>query len=482
MRTGRNDQCPCGNGKKFKKCCFGKISWESIGAGTYEHLDNLSVKGKNVAFLNSVINILDLDPSKTPFNWGDLKKKVTVKVVRDIHESLLSVWPSFSNYESVLRREEQDLSSLYVGNYHHESILRGVKRHSLYCDTIYLIDPFIYPTSVNPAYNPVLVPEKYISDTLSCLNIWFTLFPWVRDGLVKFIRTPGDFLPGLNGECLRLADKRRNANQELQDLLKNISEDDIPDKEDFKQYMTLSFPNEILRERIRELYPNLGIRNVDDIMEHIGEIKENHPYIVPAEIREYPQNEFRIMRSGASFDMAKSITDITGSHFVTDLPYKWKEIEIERSRLTSNQELWSPFSKAFKDVKIKYLENVSLEYALRLRKENRLDDLRMFFRKVWLTSKSQNPFSDQNIDTLVVELDQKIREAQYEWSKIDQDLLKWFSTAGPAIAGLGAMTGAGQLSWLGPVISGASSLIDAKLKRNSFSNRFPAALLLKTEK
>lgn len=24
VRIGRNDQCPCGSGKKFKKCCIGK--------------------------------------------------------------------------------------------------------------------------------------------------------------------------------------------------------------------------------------------------------------------------------------------------------------------------------------------------------------------------------------------------------------------------------------------------------------------------
>jgi hypothetical protein len=26
MRIGRNDPCPCGSGKKFKKCCLGKPS------------------------------------------------------------------------------------------------------------------------------------------------------------------------------------------------------------------------------------------------------------------------------------------------------------------------------------------------------------------------------------------------------------------------------------------------------------------------
>ena len=23
MKTGRNNPCPCGSGKKYKKCCFG---------------------------------------------------------------------------------------------------------------------------------------------------------------------------------------------------------------------------------------------------------------------------------------------------------------------------------------------------------------------------------------------------------------------------------------------------------------------------
>ena len=25
MSIGRNDPCPCGSGKKYKKCCYGKL-------------------------------------------------------------------------------------------------------------------------------------------------------------------------------------------------------------------------------------------------------------------------------------------------------------------------------------------------------------------------------------------------------------------------------------------------------------------------
>jgi hypothetical protein len=29
-KTGRNDPCPCGSGKKFKKCCLRKLTGETI--------------------------------------------------------------------------------------------------------------------------------------------------------------------------------------------------------------------------------------------------------------------------------------------------------------------------------------------------------------------------------------------------------------------------------------------------------------------
>ena len=31
MKVGRNDPCPCGSGKKFKKCCAAKVSTTTAG-------------------------------------------------------------------------------------------------------------------------------------------------------------------------------------------------------------------------------------------------------------------------------------------------------------------------------------------------------------------------------------------------------------------------------------------------------------------
>lgn len=37
IKIGRNDPCPCGSGKKFKKCCLGK----SANAVTFRVVDPL---------------------------------------------------------------------------------------------------------------------------------------------------------------------------------------------------------------------------------------------------------------------------------------------------------------------------------------------------------------------------------------------------------------------------------------------------------
>ncbi|WP_276850611.1 SEC-C metal-binding domain-containing protein [Enterocloster lavalensis] len=29
MKIGRNDECPCGSGKKYKRCCLGKLTKEN---------------------------------------------------------------------------------------------------------------------------------------------------------------------------------------------------------------------------------------------------------------------------------------------------------------------------------------------------------------------------------------------------------------------------------------------------------------------
>jgi hypothetical protein len=86
---------------------------------------------------------------------------------------------------------------------------------------------------------------------------------------------------------------------------------------------------------------------------------------------------------------------------------------------------------------LKILNNVSLNAALTLRQENRLEALRHFFHRVWKSCRDPEDYSEANALNLTAELDEHIREAKSEWDKIDQDLIKWFGAPGAAITSIG---------------------------------------------
>ena len=57
MKTGRNDPCPCGSGKKYKKCCANK-SASSILQDMKEDIHNL-IGGRSFGSIEEVQDVLD---------------------------------------------------------------------------------------------------------------------------------------------------------------------------------------------------------------------------------------------------------------------------------------------------------------------------------------------------------------------------------------------------------------------------------------
>lgn len=47
-KVGRNDPCPCGSGKKFKKCCEEKIRHKKFDAAIITSSDPLLDKAKKI--------------------------------------------------------------------------------------------------------------------------------------------------------------------------------------------------------------------------------------------------------------------------------------------------------------------------------------------------------------------------------------------------------------------------------------------------
>ncbi|MGH7982067.1 MAG: hypothetical protein ACREFF_02845 [Candidatus Udaeobacter sp.] len=444
----------------------------------------LALRGKNLMFIAAIADALQLDTTDKNLELSDYKRAFTPQAIKKIYEASATLWPDANDLNRVLRAQAATTTGLYVGRYRPEIVLQGVTRHTLYCDKILLVDPFTDPRRVRPEYNPVLHPQKYRTTALMCAELWLSLAPWIFEGLVNFIRTPADFDMRLLFESYQIEEQREKDFPELVELRSRQAHAEVQEDLEMLEYFMLHEPNDELERFWRATNPGGSEADLARFMRSIENRRARHPYY--NDPFEYQRgkgsvSEFIVTTTGTNYEIAKRTALITGSHLITDLQDRWREIELDRAAAKIDERKWSPFAKAFHNVSINYLENVPLDSALMLRKEERLEHMRAFLRKVWRAS-GDDTFDAANVDNLAAELLDRVQEAEDEWRKIDRDLIKWLGTTGI----VSSFVGAGAGSWL-PVATtvvtgGIAALAAAKHARTSFDRKFPAGFFLKLEK
>lgn len=485
-KIGRNEDCPCGSGEKFKNCCSGTVDWDSIFQHGLDPRPYFSVRGRNLLFLEKVSGVLQLDRLGKAGGLKEYKAAFTTEAVRKIHEAVLYLWPPNLDIVAALKRSSVDVSGLYIGDYGPEYIARAVVRHSIYANKIFLIDPFVYPAAVRDEYNPVLNPKQYRAQTLKNVNLWFALSPWIEAGIVGLIRPPADFNHQLNWDLMTAQLKKFQENPELQKAAEeSVVEMSGRHKEKLMyQQLLLGAPDEYLRRKFEELgLGNKGLQ-VDEFLKSVNEARERDPdFLEPMGPKS--QAQLLVTTTGASYPSAKMTANITGSYLFTDIALKWREIELDRQAHSAENKAWAPFAKAVQNCALKYLNNIRLEHALTLRKDGRLESLRVFLRRVWKDASTENPFDSANAIRLGEELAEQIRAAELEWKKIDADLLKMVGSV--AVGGLlaaGPLIANGHAYFLAAAtaVAGAVPLVSSAIRRRSFPDRFPASFFMKVEK
>lgn len=471
------------SGKKYKKCCQGKIEWEKLFSNkAVDPIRYLSLRGKNLIFLNSIADALQLNSINPPKEWSQIKKACTPEAVKKIHESVSLIWPDGADLARVFSLEKSETSGLYTGTYDPGFLLRGVTRHCLYSDTILLIDPFMDHRTIRPKYNPVDNPQSHRATTLRYIMLWLTLAPWVEAGIIKFVRTPGDFDYNLFHGCMEKEEEKFKKNPEFAQILpEEVSKiKDSARTDEFYEYYFLLHPDEFLRDEFFKANPNKSINDLNLFLEYINKRREHHPYFVPPEEKK-SGSEFLAWTTGTNYEMAKITSSLTGSHLITDMKSRWKEIELDRDVLKVNDSQWLAFSKSFQGLDLKFLNNVPLDIALKLRKENKLEDLRSFFRRIWKASATDKIMDETNSQHLADEMKHHIREASSEWEKIDRELIKWFGLecASAVTAGLNSIaSGTAAFYGAGLAIAGITNLAVAWHQRKDIFKRFPASFFL----
>lgn len=381
--------------------------------------------------------------------------------------------------DRVLHEQRGDKPGLFIGTHQPHPVMRAVARHALYSDVILVVDPFSHPYSVRDEFNPILNPEEHRTNTLIALRLWWLLLPWVEAGIVRLVRSPADFNADLALTAIEAAKARKDASPELQKVLAAETDERLHDMDEVREYLDLSIPDAEIERRAREQYPDMPDEEREAMLAELQHRREQHPFFVEPMDVSGQTGDFLSFGAGANYDIAKLLASRTAGHLITDQRYRWKEIELDRAASGIDEERWSAFAKAFQSVDLRFLDTADLEVAMKLRQADKLEDLRLFFRRVWNAVSSNEDFDESTGVDLAAELDERVREAEEGWRTITQDLFKWFSSEGIAAAAA-VVTGHADLLPAAATFAGAATAtaIASRMRRSAFAARHPASFLV----
>lgn len=471
MKIGRNDKCPCGSGKKYKKCHLNQPLPTNPNMGR-------SIKERNIILLNAIIDIFGFNKGK---DWTDFRREMSNDQIRELYRVVGWLWPTNTDVISLLPQANQKLRGFYMGETKPdlEAILKNIVRYSLYSDEILVVSPFMNPRTIAPDYNPIAHPELYKQDTLEMIAFVFRLAPWIESGIVNMIPDPTDFDYSLKKSVWAMAEQR------WKDQKLTLSRETLAEMKPRGKRLLEKTMYRLTKEQqaimIKRALPQLTEKQLADQIEYVQKLRKQDPMIVDQELAE--GGELQIMRYGANLELALYIGQLTGSYLYTDVMEQWREILSSSQSSGSEGEMWSPLTKSFQDLEFNFLNNIDPEFAFRLKEEGRLETFRTFLRKVWTNIEGNPSYEQANklSREFSGELHEEYEKAKKEWSQIDKDLLKWITGS----AGIGAIL-SGGMSWQIPAagfcISAVGKLLEARTDRKNFRQNVPMAVLLDLEK
>ena len=467
---GRNDPCPCGSGRKYKKCCLGK-----------RELSQYSLRYRNLQILAAAFDIFGLDKR----NWDDVKKIISPDRVKAFYQMVADIWsPKHTDMDTIFESNHTKLKAIYMGDIQPELLARSIFRFSLYTDEILVVNPFHNPWVLAPEYNPIEHPYQWLSDTLKVLYFLREMAPWISAGIVTLIPDPGDFKRSLRFQTWKLAEERlKNRPIDMNEM--GIYKD-IFYKEHLRVWLTA--PNEVLIEKIREGNPNISEEEIAVLRNTLDDFRKNDPLFLG-------QKEFSsgivVGRAGVNLEMGLVLCHLAGAFPYTSMPLRWKELLDASDELPDIAKIWTPLSKSFAGLEFSFLDRVNSQFACNLRQDGRLESFRAFLRRLWNSISGDIPTNTKAIEDNVLafkdELAYEYQKAQAEWKQIDRELSRSITySALAALTGTGAFIATGHLLFnfplLGFALKTSYDLVERNFKRSEYRKRVPMSVFIDLKK
>lgn len=360
-------------------------------------------------FLNDLFNI------KKAKTWDDIAKNVTIEKIKRTYKTFAEIFPRNYDYISELKKGKDTFSSIHYGDIKARKIIDEVVRFSLYSEKIIVFHPLQNPSVTNQKIDPRKNPKYWLPDFLDSLYFYIVIQKWVRSGIVKLIINPYDYDFKLRDEMdievakrINKFDKEKYLHINREHALENIAEQfSLIYKNKSKDYIVDSL--------LRMTQPRFTENDADEFSEIIIKGFENinplyNKLNIPLDGRMLAPT-----KGGGPLESILSISEITNGNIYTPSEMNWNQI----SEYGLN-DFWLKTNRIYSKISLNFLNNVDTNFALELRKDDRLGGVRQQLKKVYseLNGIKAEDLTDLKIKDLNEGFTEELKKSEAEWKDI----------------------------------------------------------------
>jgi hypothetical protein len=395
-----NDDCGCGSGRKYKKCCKNlpqaeRPSWEVYG-----------IRERNLMFAHHVEEILGLKEGKV---WGDVQRELSDDQVKRIYEAFSTLWPEDTDLTELLPRPEKGtLRMVFLGISDPRTIEASVLGWTPYFDEIVLAHPFVNPIGMRPEFSPTHVPSHYKSQTLKNVLLLLALRPYIDAGIVHLVPDPGDFNSQFGQTVLNMAQARAEnwtPDRKSFGILEKLAKDD-------EWRLLMQLPATSLRKMVGDSMPGQTEEELSAAIHHMRSKLSGDPFAL---LQEQPVGEAGsqfIYLKGYNLESALFLAALTGSLVYTDTEAHWQQLHEHALRGVGNNASWDQIQKSLS--RIRFLIEVDDRENFQRRASGRFGNIRAIMRKLAEASK---PGSITEPHLIASKLDTAANQLELEWER-----------------------------------------------------------------
>ncbi|MFS8147639.1 DUF4238 domain-containing protein [Rhizobium sp. BR 249] len=317
-----HDECGCGSGRKYKKCCKGKRP------GLRPSWSELSIRERNLIFYRAMVDILGLNRGK---DWVDVRRELTDSQVVEIYTIYGDLWPLETDMIGLLPKPDGTARALYTGLIDPRLTLEFVPGSCLYFNEVIMENPFVHPGTVKKEFSPIYNPKSFHHEFLKCAFLFISLMPLIEDGVLNLIPDPSNFDHHLRDQMMTLAQQRSSlsgAAPKPDARIKWLMADD------FRKSM-LVLPEDVRRRQIKQALPDLTDVELGELLAFQNSKREDDPFTAFGDDKFELGNDggfFNLAKMAPNFEMAVYLARATGSFIITDSEQRWDELLASQSR------------------------------------------------------------------------------------------------------------------------------------------------------